>query len=61
MSDFGGVRSIYHACRYQSHVNLFYGVSNRGVWSLGSNLILKERSTEPVVFLPFFNDSRYRN
>ncbi|CRL19981.1 Protein kinase-like domain [Penicillium camemberti] len=38
------------SCRYQSHVNLFYGVSNRGVWSLGSNLILKERSTEPPNF-----------
>ncbi|KAJ5697728.1 hypothetical protein N7488_011412 [Penicillium malachiteum] len=34
-------------CRYESHVNLFYGVSNRGVWSLGSRLILKERSVEP--------------
>ncbi len=30
-------------CRYHSHVKLFYGVSDRGVWSLGSNLILKER------------------
>lgn len=38
------------ACRYQSHVKLFYGVSNRGVWSLGTNLILKERSTEPPNF-----------
>lgn len=38
------------ACRYQSHVNLFYGVSNRGVWSLGSNLILKERSSDPPNF-----------
>ncbi|KAJ5459013.1 hypothetical protein N7530_010957 [Penicillium desertorum] len=38
------------ACRYQSHVNLFYGVSNRGVWSLGSNLILKERSIESPNF-----------
>ncbi|KAJ5551019.1 hypothetical protein N7535_001042 [Penicillium sp. DV-2018c] len=37
-------------CRYQSHVNLFYGVSNRGVWSLGTNLILKERSAEPPNF-----------
>ncbi|PYI31595.1 kinase-like protein [Aspergillus indologenus CBS 114.80] len=30
-------------CRYESHVKLFYGVSDRGVWSLGSNMILKER------------------
>lgn len=37
-------------CRYNSHVKLFYGVSNRGVWSLGSNLILKERSIEPPNF-----------
>ncbi|KAL4993230.1 kinase-like domain-containing protein [Aspergillus recurvatus] len=31
-------------CPYKSHVKLFYGVSDRGVWSLGSHLILKERS-----------------
>ncbi|KAB8221150.1 kinase-like domain-containing protein [Aspergillus novoparasiticus] len=37
-------------CRYNSHVKLFYGVSNRGVWSLGTNLILKERSIEPPNF-----------
>ena len=37
-------------CRYESHVKLFYGVSDRGVWSLGSNLILKERSNEPPNF-----------
>jgi aminoglycoside phosphotransferase (APT) family kinase protein len=32
------------ACRYESHVKLFYGVSDRGAWSIGSHLILKERS-----------------
>lgn len=37
-------------CRYDSHVKLFYGVSDRGVWSLGSNLILKERSINPPNF-----------
>lgn len=37
-------------CRYDSHVKLFYGVSDRGVWSLGSNLILKERSEDPPNF-----------
>jgi hypothetical protein len=37
-------------CRYHSHVKLFYGVSDRGVWSLGSNLILKERSDSPPNF-----------
>lgn len=39
-----------NACRYDSHVKLFYGVSDRGVWSLGSNLILKERSNNPPNF-----------
>ncbi|KAH8696000.1 kinase-like domain-containing protein [Talaromyces proteolyticus] len=37
-------------CRYESHVKLFYGVSDRGVWSLGSHLILKERSNKPPNF-----------
>lgn len=37
-------------CRYNSHVKLFYGVSDRGLWSLGFNLILKERSDEPSNF-----------
>ncbi|PLB49701.1 kinase-like protein [Aspergillus steynii IBT 23096] len=30
-------------CRYESHVKLFYEAGNRGVWSLGSNMILKDR------------------
>lgn len=38
------------SCQYDSHVKLFYGVSDRGVWSLGSNLILKERSDSPPNF-----------
>lgn len=38
------------SCGYDSHVKLFYGVSDRGVWSLGSNLILKERSDSPPNF-----------
>ncbi|PVH98629.1 kinase-like protein [Periconia macrospinosa] len=38
------------SCRYDSHVKLFYGVSDRGVWSLGSNFILKERSNNPPNF-----------
>lgn len=37
-------------CRYHSHVKLFYGVSDRGVWSLGSQFILKERSSNPPNF-----------
>ncbi|KAJ5814722.1 hypothetical protein N7474_006499 [Penicillium riverlandense] len=30
-------------CHYSSHVKLFYGASKRGVWSIGSDVILKER------------------
>ena len=33
-------------CSYLSHVKLFYGASQRGVWSIGSNVILKERPDE---------------
>lgn len=31
---------------YSSHVKLFYGASRRGVWSIGSDAILKERPDE---------------
>lgn len=34
-------------CFYKSHVCLFYGVSTRGVWSLGSQYILKDRESYP--------------
>ncbi len=34
-------------CNYPSHIKLFYGASDRGVWALGSKYILKERSTTP--------------
>lgn len=37
-------------CYYNSHVKLFYGASTRGAWSLGSHLILKERSADPPNF-----------
>ena len=37
-------------CRYNSNVKIFYGVSDRGAWSLGSKLILKERSIKPPNF-----------
>ncbi|EER39532.1 conserved hypothetical protein [Histoplasma capsulatum H143] len=30
-------------CRYTSHVKLFYGADTRGVWSVGSDVVLKER------------------
>ncbi|CAG8930259.1 unnamed protein product [Penicillium salamii] len=33
-------------CFYDSHVKLFYGASRRGVWSIGSDVILKERPDE---------------
>lgn len=33
-------------CFYSSHVKLFYGASKRGVWSIGSDVILKERPDE---------------
>ncbi|KAJ4267578.1 hypothetical protein NW762_003687 [Fusarium torreyae] len=37
-------------CCYESHVKLFYEASDRGVWSLGSRLVLKERSASPPNF-----------
>ncbi|KAL2846607.1 kinase-like domain-containing protein [Aspergillus pseudoustus] len=33
-------------CFYTSHIKLFYGASKRGVWSIGSDAILKERPDE---------------
>lgn len=33
-------------CHYSSHVKLFYGASQRGVWSIGSDVILKDRPDE---------------
>lgn len=33
-------------CHYTSHLKLFYGVSTRGVWSIGSDMILKDRPDE---------------
>ncbi|KAL2832469.1 kinase-like domain-containing protein [Aspergillus cavernicola] len=30
-------------CTYKSHIKLFYEAGDRGVWSLGSDLILKDR------------------
>ncbi|WEW61597.1 hypothetical protein PRK78_007088 [Emydomyces testavorans] len=38
------------SCSYKSHIKLFYGVSDRGAWSLGSKFILKERSSKPPNF-----------
>ncbi|KAJ5701396.1 hypothetical protein N7488_008944 [Penicillium malachiteum] len=33
----------YH---YTSHLKLFYGVSTQGVWSIGLDMILKDRPDE---------------
>ncbi|KAF2191893.1 hypothetical protein K469DRAFT_718953 [Zopfia rhizophila CBS 207.26] len=37
-------------CHYVSSVKLFYGADVRGVWSLGSDFILKERPADPPTF-----------
>ncbi|PVI08062.1 kinase-like protein [Periconia macrospinosa] len=37
-------------CSYASSVKLFYGASVRGVWSLGSDFVLKERPADPPTF-----------
>ncbi|KAJ4308777.1 hypothetical protein N0V84_011893 [Fusarium piperis] len=34
-------------CRYHSQIKLFYGVSDRGVWSVGSKLVIKDRPARP--------------
>lgn len=33
-------------CCSSSHVKLIYGAHNRGVWSIGSDLVLKKRPDE---------------
>ncbi|KAL4734581.1 hypothetical protein BDV11DRAFT_174628 [Aspergillus similis] len=33
-------------CFYTSHVKLFYAASKRGIWSLGSDVIMKDRPDE---------------
>ncbi|KAF7136888.1 hypothetical protein CNMCM5793_006503 [Aspergillus hiratsukae] len=37
-------------CNYKSYVKLFYEAGDRGVWSLGSNLILKDRGASLPTF-----------
>lgn len=39
-------------CSYHSHLKLFYGVSNRGVWSVGSRYVIKDRGDKPPNFDP---------
>jgi len=37
-------------CSYKSTVKLFYGASEHGAWSIGSDLIMKERpASEPAL------------
>ena len=37
-------------CGYESYIKLFYEAGDRGVWSLGSNLILKDRGASLPTF-----------
>ncbi|KAF7183289.1 hypothetical protein CNMCM7691_003202 [Aspergillus felis] len=37
-------------CSYKSHVKLFYEAGDRGVWALGSYLILKDRGSRRPTF-----------
>ncbi|KAJ0421477.1 kinase-like domain-containing protein [Aspergillus carlsbadensis] len=37
-------------CSYESHVKLFYEAGDRGLWSLGSRLILKDRGASLPTF-----------
>lgn len=39
-------------CSYKSHVCLFYGAGSRGVWSLGSQYILRDRENDPPDYDP---------
>ena len=39
----GWTPEFQNQCMYSSHVKIFYGASQRGVWSIGSDVILKER------------------
>ncbi|KAH7371429.1 kinase-like domain-containing protein [Pyrenochaeta sp. MPI-SDFR-AT-0127] len=36
-----------HHCSYTSSVKLFYGAGPRGVWSIGTDFVLKERPADP--------------
>lgn len=42
----GWTRDQQSKCCYSSHVKLIYGAHDRGVWSIGTDLILKERPDE---------------
>ena len=49
-SGCGWSQEKQNTCNYHSHVKLIYGVSDRGVWSLGSRFILKERPADAPNF-----------
>ncbi|KJZ74559.1 hypothetical protein HIM_06155 [Hirsutella minnesotensis 3608] len=40
-------RKRRESCRYPSHIKLFYECSDRGVWAIGSNLVIKEMGCSP--------------
>ncbi|KAF4210856.1 hypothetical protein CNMCM8980_001117 [Aspergillus fumigatiaffinis] len=42
----GWTSELQERCSYSSHVKLFYGADRRGTWSIGSDVILKERPDE---------------
>ncbi|KJZ77944.1 hypothetical protein HIM_02581 [Hirsutella minnesotensis 3608] len=46
----GWTQQRRESCRYHSHIKLFYEVSDRGVWAIGSNLIVKEMPDSPPNF-----------
>ncbi|KAL4782906.1 hypothetical protein BJX76DRAFT_348963 [Aspergillus varians] len=57
-------------CHYTSHLKLFYSTSTRGVWSIGSNVILKDRPDEgpkakievkPLKYLATYTDIHVPN
>ncbi|KAL4778625.1 hypothetical protein BJX76DRAFT_352471 [Aspergillus varians] len=47
-------------CSYSSHIKPFYGASKRGVWSIGSDVIVKERPDEAPRVLRDWVDSNKR-
>ncbi|CAI6292707.1 unnamed protein product [Periconia digitata] len=46
----GWSADLQRRCSYDSSVKLFYGASVRGVWSIGSDFVLKERPADPPTF-----------
>lgn len=42
----GWTRNQQDTCHYSSHLRLFHATSQQGVWSIGSDVILKDRPDE---------------